>query len=219
VGSVAGVGEQPLMLLVLVFAVALAHADNDTALEAVSADADITYRTSFRLPCTDATWQAMVADPLLFADLWNAYGYGPAYAVRAEGSALYVSDPTGLAGKVAVVEASPRRRRYLVAGEVDHWAVPFMNEGNAVFVLDTAVDVEGVAGELTVSVPAGSAIAGLVLRLARSVLLAHVANRIELNLQDASTLLQRIERQPEMVKNKVSPALWARLQGALSPTH
>jgi hypothetical protein len=46
-----------------------------------------------------------------------------------------------------------------------------------------------------------------------------VANRIELNLQDASTLLQRIERQPEMVKNKVSPALWARLQGALSPTH
>jgi hypothetical protein len=206
------------MLLVLVFAVTPTRGDNEMTLKAVIADADITYRTTFRLPCTDATWQVMAADPLLFADLWNAYGYGPAYSVRAEGAVLHVSDPTGLAGKVAIVEASPRRRRYLVEGEVDHWAVPFMNEGTAVFVLDTVVDAEGVAGELIVSVQAGSAIAGFVLRLTRSVLLAHVANRIELNLQDASTLLQLIERQPEMVQRKVSPALWARLRGALSTT-
>jgi hypothetical protein len=207
-------------LMLALLASVPARGSDGAALQAVIDDADITYRTTFHLPCSDATWQALVDDPVLFADLWNVYGYGPAYTVRATGPALHVSDPTGLAGEVTIVEASAQRRRYLVAGRVDHWAVPFMNEGDAAFVLDTAVGDTGasastVTGELTVYVQAGNSFAGLIMRLGRSVLLDHVANRVELNLRDASKLLQRIENHPERVRRKVGPALWARLQKAL----
>jgi hypothetical protein len=51
-------------------------------------EADLTYRTTFDLPCSLPTWQALVEDPVLFADLWNANGFAPAYQVSLHGEQI-----------------------------------------------------------------------------------------------------------------------------------
>ena len=115
------------------------------------------------------------------------------------------------------VLSAPNRRQYFVRGRLDHWAVPFLTEGLAVFTLNTRPADAFIVGQVSVHIQAASAFGGLVLRLGRPVLAEHVENRIRLNLRDAGQLLEAIEKRPEAVRRKVGDELWARLQGVLAP--
>ena len=42
-------------------------------------NADVTYTTSFSWQCSKRTWNRVVEHPLLVGQLWEAYGYAPAY--------------------------------------------------------------------------------------------------------------------------------------------
>ena len=213
------VSSIPLTLALLLVTAAAGEAAEPTAADRATAVVDaahFTYETSFRLPCSQSTWQALVGDPVLFADLWNAYGYGPAYQVSIRGAQIHVADPTGLVGDMSPVLTEPNRRQYFVRGRLDHWAVPFLNEGLAVFILDTRPEGAFIVGQVSVHIQAASAFGGLVLQLGRPVLAEHVENRIRLNLRDAGQLLEAIETRPQAVRRKVGDKLWARLQGVLA---
>ncbi|MBT5875281.1 MAG: hypothetical protein HOH43_17815 [Candidatus Latescibacteria bacterium] len=221
------------MTLLLVGAAAATELTDAELATIVVDEADLTYRTTFDLPCSLSTWQALVEDPVLFADLWNAYGFGPAYQVSLHGEKIRVFDPTGLVGDVSMLRADPGHRRYLVRGRLDHWAVPFLNDGLAVFELETRSTETGMAGGLVVHIQAGNSdtlvllerVAGFVVDHLRPALLSHMANRIELNLRDAGLMLVAIEEierrngwRPDTVRGRVGEDLVARLLRTLVRT-
>ena len=132
-----------------------------------------------------------------------------------------------------MLRADPGYRQYLVTGRLDHWAVPFLNDGLAVFELETRSTETGMAGGLVVHIQAGNSdtlvllerVAGFVVDHLRPALLSHMANRIELNLRDAGLMLVAIEEierrngwRPDTVRGRVGEDLVARLLRTLVRT-
>ena len=162
-------------------------------------DADAAYKTTFVMQCSESTWKQLVDRPALLGRLWNVYGFMPTYQVEMRHDTVHVEDSTGLVGDAVTAEPGAGRRQYLINGELDHWAVPFFNEGTAVLTLDVLVKGEGVAGTAAVHLRANSGIGRVVLRAARPLLVKHVANRLDLNLQDAAKIFAAVEEDSEAV--------------------
>jgi len=164
----------------------------ETAAEII-ADADVVYKTTFVMQCSQETWKRLVDRPALLGRLWNEYGFAPTYQVEMRHDTVHVEDSTGLVGDAIATEVKPGRRQYLINGELDHWAVPFFNEGTAVLTLETQVKGESVVGTAEVHLRANSTIGRVVLRAARPLLVKHVANRLDLNLLDAAKIFAAVE--------------------------
>jgi hypothetical protein len=164
----------------------------------------VTYTTSFLWPCSASTWTRVTENPLMLGQLWQAFGYAPSYDVHVIKGILHVEDPTGLKGKVHTFQGDAGERIYVCDGEVDHWAVPLFNAGEAVFVLKGEKVADGVRGDLSVYVRSTSLLGNAVLELGESILLKHIENRISLNLQDATRIVEAIELAPETVLGKLS---------------
>lgn len=200
----AGVGCAVGLAIVLASTLAVpAKADvSEGAAEAAAeiiGDADAVYKTTFVMQCSESTWKQLVDRPVLLGRLWNAYGFMPTYQVEMRHDTVHVEDSTGLVGDAVTAELGAGRRQYLINGELDHWAVPFFNEGTAVLTLDVQVKGAGVAGTAAVYLRANSGIGRVVLRAARPLLVKHVANRLDLNLQDAAKIFAAVEEDPEAV--------------------
>ena len=159
-------------------------------------DADVVYNTTFVMACSEGTWRRLMDKPVLLGRLWSAYGFAPIYQVEMRHDTVHVEDSTGLVGDVVAVELEQGRRQYLINGELDHWAVPFFNEGTAVLTLEMQVKGDAVGGTAAVHLRANSGIGRLVLRAARPLLTKHVANRLDLNLQDAAKIFAAVEEDP-----------------------
>ena len=166
--------------------------------------APVTYTTTFLWPCSEMTWAAVIDNPLMMGELWVAYGFAPTYEVSVNSGVIEVEDPTGLSGKVRAFRGGSGERIYLADGLVDHWAVPFFNSGEAVFVLKKEREDGGVRGHLSVYVRSTNFVANAVLKLGESILLEHIDNRITLNLQDARTIVEAIESAPGSVVAKLT---------------
>ena len=82
----------------------------ETAAEIIG-DADVVYRTSFVMPCSEGTWKRLVDNPALLCRLWNAYGFAPTYQVEMRHDTVHVEDSTGLVGDVIAIELEPGRRQ------------------------------------------------------------------------------------------------------------
>ena len=178
-------------------------------------DADVVYKTSFVMPCSEGTWERLLDRPALWCRLWNAYGFAPTYQVEMRHDTAHVEDSTGLVGDVVVAELEPGRRQYLIDGELDHWAVPFFNEGTAVLTVDIHVKGDGVTGTATIHLRANSGLGRLVLRAARPLLTKRVANRLDLNLQDAAKIFAAVEEDPEEVADLLGGRAGEELREAL----
>lgn len=188
-----------VILLGLALGVHSLGADPGAQAQQVTGNPDITYHTSFVWQCSEATWERILDEPLLMGRLWEAYGYAPAYKFSARGDTLHVDDPTGLKGDVLLVSRAPGARTYVVLGQLDHWAVPFFNEGIAVFVLTSQPAEDQICGDLKVYVRASSTVGNLLLQLGRPLLAKHIDNRITLNLQDGRRIVERIAADPAQV--------------------
>jgi len=113
------------------------------------------------------------------------------------------------------IQASDGDRVYLVEGQVNHWAVPFFNQGTAVFRLRTQARAGEVAGTLAVHIRAESAIGSLVVKLGRPLLMRHVANRIDLNMRDARRIFAAVAEDPDRVAGLLDPVASEQLRAAL----
>lgn len=175
----------------------VAGADPAAEAQAVVADPDYVYSTAFTWACPPDLWEKVLDEPLLMGRLWEAYGYAPAYRFSARGEVIHVDDPTGLQGDAVLVSRGPGSRTYLVQGKVDHWAVPFFNEGLAVFVLSSRPAGDQVVVDLKVHVSAGSTVGSLVLAVGRPLLARHIDNRVTLNLQDGRRIVETLAARPQ----------------------
>lgn len=186
-----------LVLVTVAILATSTGADLPADVQALTERPDVSYSASFTWRCSPETWERILDQPLLMGQLWEAYRFLPAYRFSVRGDTLHVVDPTGLVGDVLLLNRSPGVRTWLVLGKLDHWAVPVLNEGKALFVLTSRPAPEGIAAELQVKVKAGSALGHLVLRLARPLLARHVENRLDRNLRDGRRLVETVESTPD----------------------
>ncbi len=166
---------------------------------------DVTYTTRIIWDCSARTFERAVEDPVLMGALWQAYGFAPAYRISGARDSLHVVDPTGLLGDALLYERGVNNVRYVVLGKLDHWVVPVLNTGTAVFDLSwhPSAATNGLSAQLDVYVRAGSGIGSVVLRLVRPLLARHVDNRISLNLLDVQTIMSAVERDPDRVAQRL----------------
>lgn len=162
-------------------------------------EADITYKTTFIWDCKATIWEQILDRPLLMGALWTAYGFAPAYQVSARGDTLHVDDPTGLVGDALLFRRRWGERAYLIHGKLDHWAVPFFNQGTAVIVLKSRPEGDQIVGDIRVYVRANSTLGNIVLKVGRKLLYDHVDNRVTLNLQDARRIVETIDADPTQI--------------------
>jgi hypothetical protein len=205
-------GRGRLLWLVLLTAGAAYGADPAAQARSVVADPDLVYHARFNWRCPAPVWERVLDEPLLMGRLWEASGYGPAYRFSQRGNVLHVDDPTGMQGDAVLVSRAPGSCTYLVAGKVDHWAVPFFNEGLAVFVVTSRGDATQISGELNVYVSAASMAASAVLALGQSLLEGHIDNRVRLNLADGGALVAKVASHPEQAAALLSPEDAARFR-------
>ena len=172
---------------------------------AVRRAAAVSYSGRYEVPCLAAVLERAMDHPVLMGALWAAYGYAPAYRVSGlgEAGAAHVEDPTGIVGDLWLVEREKRYRVYLADGELDHWAVPALNRGTAVFEVRTAAKESGTEVDVAVFMEPESRIAGALLWLLSPVVEYHIENRISLNLEDAAKILEAIDRTPAAVADRL----------------
>jgi hypothetical protein len=186
---------------------ARAVADAPGTARQIVEDPDVTYSTRVVWDCSRQTWEKALDHPLVMGALWQAYGFAPAYVVSGQPDSLHMYDPTGLLGDAFPYERDSNSMRYLVLGKLNHWAVPVMNKGLAVFAVTWQETGGGVATDVNVYVKAGSGFAGVLLRLARPLLARHVENRVSLNVQDARKIVADIEADPAAVAGRLQGAM------------
>jgi hypothetical protein len=219
-GSGGGGRERAAVLLLgLVLASVPRTAAANAADEAqeIMADADLVHTATFSYASTAATWERILDEPLLMGALWQAYGFAPAYRVSGTNEVIHVQDPTGLVGDAVPCGTTPGRRQWLARGRLDHWAVPFFNDGEAVFVLETRSAGPRIEGTLTVHVRAASVVGRLVLRAGRSLLARHVASRVRLNLADAGRIVEAVDADPGAVAARLTSPWSARFLEVFVP--
>ena len=169
-------------------------------------DPTITFTGHYEVACPPALVETALQNPLTMGALWAAYRYTPAYKVSAldEPGAVHVKDPTGLIGDVWPVNDQDHQFVYLAEGTVNHWAVPALNEGTAVFDIDLAATSGGTQVTVTVSLQPES-------RLARAALWAiypfvrdRIENRMTHNFRDLARLLEAISTKPDKVGRRLT---------------
>ncbi len=179
-------------------------------------EATISYAGRYEVPCTHSLLGGALDHLLVMGALWAAYGYAPTYKVSSlgESGAVHVEDPTGIVGVVWPVVKADGRRVYLAEGKLDHWAVPALNAGTAVFEMETVPDGVTTQVVLRVFVKPESRIAGAVLWMLSPAVRARIENRITLNLGDVGKILQDIEHTPRAVASRLEGDLRKKVEQA-----
>jgi hypothetical protein len=190
--------------VLLLFALRARAEDPAEVAREVLGSPDLRYTTTWTVPCSGRTFEALVASPLVTARLWDAYGYAPAYRASSLGDTLLVLDPTGLEGKALLLDRTPSEVRYLVYGKLDHWAVPFFNRGLAVMSLRSAEQDGRMECQVEIAIRAESTLSSLVLQAAEGLIMERVRNRVTLNLVDAASIFVAVDRDPAAVKQKLN---------------
>jgi len=175
--------------------------------DAVVASADLSYQTSFVINCGEATWRKVLDNPWLMGQLWNVYGYEPAYMVRATEDGLHVDDPTGLSSDLWVIRNEPLERRYFALGRLTYRAVPFFNSGQAVTIVRSQAVGQQIRGTMHVYIRADRAISRTALWAGHRLVQRKVEARIQANLWAGVQLVEQIASSPDTVLKQLrSPA-------------
>ncbi len=168
-------------------------------------DATITYTGHYDVACPPALVKKALQNPALLGVLWRSYRFTPTYKVSAlnEPGAVHVKDPTGLVGDVWPVGSPGHAFTYLAEGTVDHWAVPALNEGGAVFDVDLAATGAGTAVTVTVSMQPESYLARAALWAASPLVIKRIKSRVSNNFKDIGWLLEAIAANPDEVAQRL----------------
>ena len=182
-------------------------ADWGATVARVRSEAAIVFSKTYQVDCPPAVVEKALDHPALMGALWDIYGYAPAYEVKGlDSGAVHVDDPTGIVGEVRPVKREGPRRTYLARGQLDHWAVPALNGGTAVFEVETAGNGAGTTLTVDVFIQPESGVAGALLAVLEPLVLSHVDNRVSLNLEDAAKIMRAIDQEPEAVFGRIEEA-------------
>lgn len=198
-----GVGMKRVLLCLLIAYLSGAALEDPRVKRAnhIREHATITYTGDYVVASPMAVVKAALKKPLMMGALWTAYQYSPHYqTLPLEGpGTAHVIDPTGLVGDVWMVQEEGHRLVYLAEGTVDHWAVPVLNEGAAVFDVDLTATSGGTQVTVTVSMLPESRMARAVLWTLTPIVKARIKSRITHNFKDAARILKAIATTPDDV--------------------
>ena len=187
----------------------------------VRKEATISYSGRYEVACARVLVERALDHPLVMGALWASYGYAPAYRVSGpdESGCVHVEDPTGIVGDVRPMGIADGRRIYLAEGKFEHWAVPALNAGTAVFEVEVAPAGPTTRVTVDVFLEPDSRIAGAVMWMLSPVIKAHIENRITLNFQDAAGILEKIAGEPKSVAGRLQGDLRQNFEKAFHRSH
>jgi hypothetical protein len=197
----------PAALLCLLLLGAACPAGAETRAEQadrVRAKAVVRVTESFDLPCPPEIVLASLQHQLAMAALWSSYMFTPAYQVSQAADAVHVVDPTGASGDLWTISTSPQRVVLLGVGTLDHWGIPGLKRGAAVFDIELAPQPPGTRMNVTVSLKPARWVAGVGLWLLAPIAHARIEKRMTHNVHDASQILQDISRDPSAVAQRLT---------------
>ncbi len=177
-------------------------------------DATVSWGSVFPVAVPAALVRSALDDPMLMAALWTACGKTPRYRLSAEvGDQLHVVDPTGLAGDLWPLSSLKNRRRYLVRGEIDHWAAPGWSGAEALVELSVAGDEHAAKIVVRIDLRPTSRVGRLVAGVASSAIGELIDRRAGANARDAVAVLEDIRLRPAEVSARLTGADRERFEG------
>jgi hypothetical protein len=197
---------QTLLLLLLLCLSQSASAETRAErADRIRKEAKVSFTGQYEVACPPATVKAAMERPLMMAALWNSFAYSPAYQVFSLGepNAVHVVDPTGIVAEILPVPAPGNRLVYLGEGKVNHWAVPALNRGAAVFDVTLAPGAMGTQVTISIAVKPESPIAGAALWVTSPVVRNRINQRVTNNISDAGEILERIATEPTAVARRL----------------
>jgi hypothetical protein len=203
-----------LISLVLLFPGVLWGEDLVSKTNHVREQASVIYKSQHKVACYRELVEAALLNPLVMGALWASYGYKPSYRISGEKSLgadgswpIHIEDPTGIVGNIWQIKAVNGRYTYLARGKLDHWAVPAFNEGTAVFDMEIISSGSTTQVKLDVFLMPESRFSEAVAWVLSPIIKARVENRVTLNLQDVSSILEDIAEEPEEVAKRLKQPL------------
>jgi len=183
---------------------ALAETRTELA-DGIRGKAAVSFTGQYEVAAPVAKVRAALQRPLMMGMLWESYQYGPGYKVSAlaEPRAVHVIDPSGIVGDVWPVSSTGDRLVYVARGNLNHWAVPVMNKGSAVFDLGLAPQGAGTQVTVTVFLRPENQIAGAALWLLTPIAKARINSRVTNNFHDATNILMDISSAPQGVAERL----------------
>ena len=196
------------LLVLMLLSVLIGAVSEDPRTERANAIREkptVVYTGHFEIACAPAVMHAVLDNPMVMGALWKAYDYTPRYKVSAlaEPRAVHVQDPTGLIGDVWPVQDPTRRYVFLAEGTVDHWAVPILNAGAAVFDVDVAPGGPGTTVRITVSLKPESGLARAALWTLTPIAKSRIESRMTANFKDLRYILEAIATTPDAVAERL----------------
>ena len=194
-----------LLLLSLCLSKSTAAETRAARADQVRKQATVSFTGRYQVACPLSTVKAAMERPLMMGALWKAFAFGPAYQVFSLGEprAVHVVDPTGIVGEVLPVPSQGNKLVYLGEGKVDHWAVPAMNRGTAVFDVALAPKRAGTEVTISVSMKPESRVAGAALWVLGPVIKGRINQRMTNNFSDAGQILEKIATAPRSVAKRL----------------
>jgi hypothetical protein len=163
---------------------------------------DVSLTQGFEVAASSQVLDKMFNEPLLLANLWNAYQFAPPYQVSMNGKAVHVVDPTGIVGDLYLVDKSYNRRVYYGTGKLNHKLVPKFG-GRIALVLTTEAKGKGTSGKADVYVRADNRIMGMLSSAAFPLVKTHAQKRVISNTNDLSVIFKDIEEKPQDVAKRL----------------
>lgn len=167
----------------------------------IRGEATILFSGRYQIACQPEIVAQAIDHPLLLGALWSLYGFAPAYKISRtdKPGALHVDDPTGIVGDILLVSTNGARRIYLAEGMLNHWAVPMLKAGSAVFEIEIHPKRPETLIAVDIFIKPETRLAGAILWALSPLVKVRVQNRISLNLQDMEKILIDIAQSPEKI--------------------
>ena len=195
---------QTTLFTLLLIPCALARAvDLTSQAQAVLSAPDVSFSGTYDLPCRPAVLDSLLRHPILLGRLWTAYGFAPAYKVRAQGSGLHVEDPTGIVGEIVLAQQAGNRWVYLGDGMLNHRLVPSFR-GKMALVITTTPKGAGVGAHVDVFVRTESRALGLLAWTLFPLVKGRIESRVTLNARDVGVILKDVSIAPQKIASRLA---------------
>lgn len=194
----------PIAITVLFFLAVLPVPAYESHMEEVLKTPTVTYRKAFSIDAARELWDRVLDHPFLMGQIWTAYEFQPPYNVTMTDTVIRVSDSLGITGDIRQVGRSERERTFYGKGSFDHWAVPPFFTASAVVVFTYNTGLNGLSGEMTISMRGDNGISRLVMRLFSGILTRRIGHRVGSTLDNMKEITRDITRDPQKIRDALT---------------
>ncbi len=166
-------------------------------------EAGVSYEADFSVDAPLDVWEKILDNPYLVGKLWKVYRFWPRYEMAKKGSGVYVTDPSGLEGRVVGIRTARNTRVFYGEGRMNHWAIPVDATGRALFFFRYGADGDRIRGRVTVYVSGDRDFTNFLLKVGSFIMRYFIEERFKNNFQDMQKILSDIRKDPDRIRGKL----------------